>query len=158
MRREGKLNHVEKKPFTLVTLLIIQELMGQNTMPFAADAYEYTGEVDEEGKACGIGELRPQGKDLIILRGTFFNDKLEGIVACEIKIMRRKLAGEVKDGVLFGKMTMNRNERRTNQLMSGKEQGRGDCIKARESKNLDMFYLDSGHPHKALALEWRDFI
>ena len=134
MRREGKLKHVENKPFTLVSVLIIQELMGQNTMPFAADACEYFGEVDEEGKACGEGELRPKSKFPIVLKGTFFNDKLEGIVACEIRIMGRKLAGEFKDGVLFGKMTMNRRERRTNQLMSGKELGRGDCKMARQAK------------------------
>ena len=65
--------------------------------------------------------MRPVYEIPIVFNGTFFNDKLEGIVACKIAYFERTLAGEVKNGVLFGKMTFNRRGNLMNFLMEGPE-------------------------------------
>ena len=40
--------------------------------------YDYEGEVDENGKACGIGVARREGE---IIEGTFLDNDMHGI--CE---------------------------------------------------------------------------
>ena len=89
-----------------------------------------------------------------MFKGTFFDDELTGIVACEIAIMRRTLAGEVKSGVLFGKMTMNRRGNRMNYLMDGTEKVRGFCKACKQASDTEAFYKDNGNPLKALDVQF----
>ena len=41
--------------------------------------YEYTGEVDQDGKLCGSGFYVPVGAPHIKYEGTFYNDVEHGI-------------------------------------------------------------------------------
>ena len=49
---------------------------GNKTVSINGDAWDYEGEINEDGLACGQGVAT---RDKAKFTGTFFNDKLEGI-------------------------------------------------------------------------------
>ena len=52
------------------------------TIKIDGEPYQYTGEVDRQGKACGVGYAKKNGSNASY-RGTFFNDLPEGICTCQ---------------------------------------------------------------------------
>ena len=89
-RRKGELSHVNDRKMTLS--LVAYALQGT-----------YSGEVDENNKACGRGVFRATYDTL---SGTFYNDLPEGIIQHVNPDYTQE--GEMKAGRVFGKSTSRR--------------------------------------------------
>ena len=89
-RRNGELKHVNDRKMTLS--------MGS----YALEGH-YSGEVDENSKACGRGVFR---STYDTLSGTFYNDLPEGIIRHTNPDYTRE--GEMRAGKAYGKCTSRR--------------------------------------------------
>ena len=79
--------------------------IGSKTVTIEGDDYEYTGEVDEDGKAMGHGLAMNKTR---AYKGMFVDDKVEGIATCyglSEEATCIKVCGEFRDGHKFGKST-----------------------------------------------------
>ena len=55
-------------------------LLGHKTVEIDRKLYEYSGELDADGKACGKGLATMTGSDCgVVFEGTWLNDRLHGI-------------------------------------------------------------------------------
>ena len=82
MRSEGKLRQNQTKE-----IIFVMDNM----------KYKYTGEVDEDGKACGFGKAIT---DKLTVAGTFFNDNPEGVLIFTREVLKSLSIVRIRDLLL----------------------------------------------------------
>ena len=75
-----------------------------------ARTFDYIGELDEDGKACGRGIATSRAYPREQYTGTFFNDLYEGIGIFTSSEYGSRYEGEFKAGEKFGKVTAYNND------------------------------------------------
>ena len=88
---------------------------GSKVLMIGKTAWQYTGELDEDGFACGIGSAtRSQEEEFGdtkmdcaggTIYGTFYKDKMHGVCS-EIQGQKYRYDGEYREGLAFGKGTL----------------------------------------------------
>ena len=53
----------------------------------SGEAYDYRGELDREGRACGYGIAVRTNDSTWRYEGTFLDDKIEGLCKCSMCIL-----------------------------------------------------------------------
>ena len=121
-RRNGELTHVNDRKMTL------------SIHAYAIKGH-YSGEVDENNKACGRGVWR---STYDTLSGTFYNDLPEGIIRHANPDYTRE--GEMRAGKVFGKNT---NRRFPNQKWSNTVYGEDFKVLKYDYVTLEFAYYQS---------------
>ena len=123
--------------------------------------WRYEGELDEAGRACGIGRAYHEDVEH---RGMFFDDKAEGVGVREYTTTSKRrgqhvvkrIEGEFRAWECFGLVTSTTcfTGSRYNQIyVLGESEPTSDTL---IRKKEDAFYLD-GQANKAHDLNWLDY-
>jgi len=66
-----------------------------------SQTYDYEGEIDEDGKACGVGIAKREGS--ASYKGTFYNNVIHGIIRFGVE--NDEYEGECRNGQSCSKWT-----------------------------------------------------
>ena len=61
-----------------VSCITLKQCLGQCKVPHSIWKFDYNGEVDSEGNACGFGEAVQPDEPSVKIRGTFLSNKAHG--------------------------------------------------------------------------------
>ena len=115
--------------------------------------WDYEGEIDENGKACGTGKA---SSITTRYEGSFLNDKMEGIgtYSTHHPMQESKLVGEFRDGKMHGKITDHCFMQIVNLIFSNNRTQQEKSV----TETPDAAFYKDARPHKALSSNWKDYI
>ena len=149
LRLRGKLKRGKKKI----------HIKGVNRyFPEEGEDWDYEGELDQDGLACGMGELSNKDGNHSYT-GCFVNDKFEGIgVYAYPNEYRRNdddtFDGEWKNGLKHGKITFHdAGGAASNALWKN-----GKGLDTMECARKEHCFYREGEPLKAFEDDWREFV